>query len=215
MQASPAQQSSPGPPHCSHTFCPLQATPAEVQVRFAQQGWPGPPQAAHCVPLQVWPDAVHCMPVQHACPPAPQPPHEPAAQAPPMFGQVEPDGVQRLATQQPPSAQSLPAQQASPAPPHCVQMPAPLPVHTSVVSQARPGQHFCPAAPHGWQTPPTQAPAVQLSPAQQTLPSVPQAPPSEPPALMSAPDCPLFLVHPEPANQSIPRRNEASTLRIS
>jgi hypothetical protein len=44
VQALPAQQDCPGPPHVSQTPTPLQLSP-EPQASPAQQGCPAPPQA--------------------------------------------------------------------------------------------------------------------------------------------------------------------------
>ncbi len=117
------------------------------QVLLPQQGWPAPPQAAQLVPTQVTWLAVHVEPVQQPWPAPPQVPQLPMLQVMPMVGQVEPEPVQMLLTQQPPPPQLLPAQQASPTLPQWVQMPWPAPVQTSLASQARPAQQICPGPP--------------------------------------------------------------------
>jgi hypothetical protein len=61
-----------------------------------------------------------------------------------MFGQVEPEPVQMSLTQQPPPLQPLAAQQASPGAPQWVHT---LFAHTSLASQASPGQQACPGPP--------------------------------------------------------------------
>lgn len=121
VQALPAQQGWPGPPHCTHELL-LQVRSALPQVRFAQQACPGPPHATHEPATHAVADAVHRFPVQHGCPAAPQVPHDPVPQVPPTLGQVEPAPVQTLLTQHPPPPQLFAAQHATPAVPHAVQM---------------------------------------------------------------------------------------------
>jgi hypothetical protein len=125
----------------------------------------------------------------------PQLPQEPAAQVPPTDGQVEPEAVHTLFTQQPPLPQVLLAQQAWPAPPHAVQTPWPAPVQTSLASQARPAQQTWPGPPHAWHTPPThEPPALQVLPGQHAVPSAPHA-------LMSGMDIDMS---PLPVDMSVP-----------
>jgi hypothetical protein len=114
----------------------------------------------------------------------PQPPQLPAAQAPPNVGQVEPEPVQRLFTQQPPPLQVVAAQQTSPGPPQAEQMPSPLPVHTvdAVSRHCRPGQQACASPPQAEQTPFEQVPSEHVSPLQQTAPRIPQPAMSMPPS---------------------------------
>jgi hypothetical protein len=90
--------------------------------------------------------AVQVMFVQQAWAFAPQLPHEPLAQVPPMLGHAEPVPTQLPFTQQPPPPQVSAAQHGWPAPPQTSHSPAPL--QTLPVSQLRPGQHAWPAAPH-------------------------------------------------------------------
>lgn len=150
VQARPAQQGCPGPPHCAHTPA-LQVRPSLPQLLPAQQGCPGPPQAAHWPPAQATLGAVHWAgppaTAQQGWPGPPQVPQLPAPHMPPMTGQVEPAPVHRLLTQQPPAPQVLAPQQASPGRPQWVHTPSPLPVQMSLASQARPAQQAWPGPP--------------------------------------------------------------------
>jgi hypothetical protein len=92
-------------------------------------------------------------------------PQLPFAHVPVTPGQVVPEPMQTLATQQPPLPQVSPGQQALPAAPHCAQVPAPLPVQTSPVEHTRPAQQACPAPPQD-----SQIPALQTALLLQVLP---------------------------------------------
>src|SRR5207302_365475 len=128
----PGQQACPGAPHCAHA--PLvQVAPFWHIAPSARQ-----PPLSQQPPLQV-------LLVQQAWPLPPQVPQLPFMHVPPTVGQVEPDPVQTLLTQQPPEAQLLAAQQASPGSPQWVHTLAGL--QTSLASQTRPGQQFWPAPP--------------------------------------------------------------------
>jgi hypothetical protein len=84
-------------------------------------------------------------------------------------------------------------------PPHGLQVPGAAPVHTSVESQARPGQQSSPEPPHAWQTPPTHARLAVLQAApvvQHAWPLAPQVvEPSDPasPPELELESAPLLL----------------------
>jgi hypothetical protein len=94
--------------------------------------------------------------------------------APPIVGQVTPLAVQTLFTQQPPLAQVLAAQHGWLGPPHCAQMPVPLPVQISFGLHTRPVQQAWPDPPQSRQMPATHDPALQELPGQQAALSAPQ-----------------------------------------
>lgn len=144
MQALPAQQASPAPPHWTQTSLVLQALPVE-HARFAQHAWPAPPQAWQvglAPPVHAVLGAVQVVLLQHGWFVPPQVPQLPFAHMPPTVGQVLPLPVQTLATQQPPLAQVLPGQQAWPGAPQAVQTPFWAPVQTSPAVHVRPAQQI-------------------------------------------------------------------------
>jgi hypothetical protein len=112
---SPAQQGCAAPPHAAHWLF-WQTTPDAVHSPLppgppGQHASPAPPHDVHEPAWQTTLPAVQVMPVQHACALAPQFPHEPLAQVPPMVGHAEPVPTQLPFTQQPPPPQVSPAQQ--------------------------------------------------------------------------------------------------------